>query len=109
MIRRIDAITAHDSLADLRHITIPTLVLCAEDDILTPPYQARLLAEAIDHAELKILPSGGHGLSETEPDAFNAVTLDFIQKHMPGGPPTRARERASACDARQEFKDARYE
>lgn len=83
VIRRIDAITTHDSLPNLKHVSIPTLVLCAEDDILTPPYQARLLVDAIEDAELTILPSGGHGLSETEPHAFNDVTLAFIRKNAP--------------------------
>lgn len=83
VIRRIDAITAHDSMSNLHRIQIPTLVLCAEDDILTPPYQARLLAGAIPNAELTILPTGGHGLSAAEPEVFNSVTLNFIQKLVP--------------------------
>jgi aminoacrylate hydrolase len=78
VLRRIDAIMAHDASAALSCIEIPTLVLCAQDDILTPPYQSRLLAEAIPGAELKIVARGGHSFSETETDTFNRIALDFL-------------------------------
>jgi pimeloyl-ACP methyl ester carboxylesterase len=44
---RIDAIVAFDRTADLPNIRVPTLVICAKDDILTPPYFSRALARAI--------------------------------------------------------------
>lgn len=78
VLSRIDAIMAHDATAALAEIQTPTLVLCAQDDILTPPYQSRLLAENIPHAELKIVPHGGHSFSETETDLFNQITREFI-------------------------------
>lgn len=76
--RRIDAITAHDARACLPEISVPTLVLCAEDDILTPPYHSRAMAEAIPGAELRLVDEGGHGLSETRPEVFNDIVMQFI-------------------------------
>ncbi len=78
VLSRIDAIMAHDASASLALIKTPTLVLCAQDDILTPPYQSRLLAEAIQNAELKIVPHGGHSFSETETSLFNQIAFDFL-------------------------------
>lgn len=78
ILRRIDAIMAHDALAELDRIRTPTLVLCAEDDILTPPYQSRILADRIPGARLHVVPKGGHSLSETDPATFNRLTLDFL-------------------------------
>ncbi|MFF7709103.1 pyrimidine utilization protein D [Pseudomonas sp. NPDC007930] len=78
VLRRIDAIMAHDASAQLPHIRTPTLVLCAEDDILTPPYQSRLLAEAIPGAQLRVVPRGGHSFSETQTDTFNRIALAFL-------------------------------
>jgi aminoacrylate hydrolase len=78
VLRRIDAIMAHDASAQLAQIRIPTLVVCAQDDVLTPPYQSRLLAEAIPGAQLKIVPQGGHSFSETETDLFNRIVLGFL-------------------------------
>lgn len=78
VIRRIDAIMAHDARAQLGAITCPTLVLTAADDVLTPPYHARALAAAIPGARLELVDHGGHSLSETRPDLFNALVLDFL-------------------------------
>lgn len=78
VLSRIDAIMAHDATAALPLISTPTLVTCAQDDILTPPYQSRLLAEAISGAELNIVPQGGHSFSETETSLFNQITRDFM-------------------------------
>jgi len=78
VLSRIDAIMAHDATAQLASIQTPTLVLCAQDDILTPPYQSRFLAQHIPGAELKIVPQGGHSFSESETSLFNQITLEFI-------------------------------
>ncbi len=75
---RIDAIMAHDASAHLPQIQTPTLVVCAQDDILTPPYQSQLLAESIPGAQLKIVPRGGHSFSETETPLFNQIARDFM-------------------------------
>lgn len=78
---RIDAIVAFDRSADLPRIAKPTLVLCAKDDLITPPYFSRELARAIPGAELQILEKGGHCASETVLDTFNQAVLGFIAKH----------------------------
>jgi aminoacrylate hydrolase len=78
ILSRIDAIMAHDATALLPLIQTPTLVACAQDDILTPPYQSRLLAGAIPGATLNIVPQGGHSFSETETSTFNQIAHDFL-------------------------------
>lgn len=78
VLSRIDAIMAHDASSMLSLIQTPTLVTCAQDDILTPPYQSRLLANAIPRADLRIVPQGGHSFSETETGLFNQIALDFL-------------------------------
>jgi aminoacrylate hydrolase len=57
---RIDAIVAFDRTADLPNIRLPTLVICAKDDILTPPYFSRELARLIPNASRIELAHGGH-------------------------------------------------
>lgn len=78
---RIDAIMAFDRTADLPKIKVPTLVICAKDDYLTPPYFSRALAAAIPGAELEILERGGHCASEVSAAAFNDRVLAFIERH----------------------------
>ena len=78
---RIDAIVAFDRTADLARIKAPTLVICAKDDFLTPPYFSEELARRIPGAELQLLDKGGHCASDATPDAFNAAVLGFLQQH----------------------------
>jgi aminoacrylate hydrolase len=78
---RIDAIMAFDRTADLARIRTPTLVMCANDDFLTPPYFTRELARLIPGAELFLLERGGHCASETNLKEFNLAVLSFIERH----------------------------
>ena len=75
---RIDAILAFDRTADLPRVRTPTLILCAKDDVLTPPYYSRELARLIPGAEHGELDRGGHCASETNTAAFERAVLDFI-------------------------------
>lgn len=75
---RIDAIVEFDRTAELHGIRTPTLVICAKDDILTPPYFSRELARLIPGADLIELERGGHCASETNAQEFNKVVLQFI-------------------------------
>jgi aminoacrylate hydrolase len=78
---RIDAVVGFDRTAELSRIRTPTLVICAKDDFLTPPYFSRELARLIPGAELHLIEKGGHCASETNVEAFNAAVLSFIARH----------------------------
>ena len=75
---RIDAVLAFDRTEQLEKIRTPTLVLCARDDFLTPPYYSEELALRIPNAELVMLEKGGHACSQTVPARFNEVVLSFL-------------------------------
>jgi aminoacrylate hydrolase len=77
---RIDAIVAFDRTADLARIKAPTLVICARDDFLTPPYFSEELAKKIPGAKLTLLERGGHCASETALPDFNKAVLDFLNR-----------------------------
>ena len=78
---RIDAILDFDRTVDLPRIRAPTLVVCAKDDFLTPPYFSRELARLVPGAELALIEKGGHCASDTNVEAFNAAVLSFITRH----------------------------
>ena len=75
---RITAILDFDRRAELGAIRIPTLVLCADDDILTPRYFSEEYARLIPGARRRWEPRGGHALSRTEPEIFNRIALEFF-------------------------------
>ena len=75
---RLDAILAFDRRSELHRIAVPTMILCADDDILTPRYFSEEFARHIPHARTHFVPRGGHALSRTEPDLFNSIAIDFF-------------------------------
>ena len=75
---RLDAIMAYDRRAQVNGITTPTLVICTEDDMVTPPYLSWELAELIPGANLTLLPDGGHFYPQTRPEAFLEAVIGFL-------------------------------
>jgi aminoacrylate hydrolase len=78
---RLDAILSFDRRSELNRIDIPTFVICAKDDALTPAYFSKELAELIPGAKLDLLETGGHACSRTMIDLFNTAVLDFLAEH----------------------------
>jgi aminoacrylate hydrolase len=76
---RLDAILAWDRRATMPSLAIPSLVICAEDDILTPIAFSEDFARLIPGARLHRLKTGGHACSRTVPDDFESVVLDFLR------------------------------
>ena len=76
-------------LADQRErvaaIATPTLILCGDQDTVTPPDLSRELADAIAGAELHILPGAGHLSNIERPGDFNSAVEDFIAGIEGGG------------------------
>jgi 3-oxoadipate enol-lactonase len=67
-----------DRRPDLCRIAVPTLVLVGADDVISPPAEAREIAAAIPLARLEVIPSAGHLAPYENPQAANAVILDFL-------------------------------
>ncbi len=80
---RIDAILAFDQTENLRRIRTPTLIIGAEDDIVTPVYFSEELARLIPGAEVKIFPRGGHFFTQVLAREFNSAVLPFLLSHTP--------------------------
>jgi aminoacrylate hydrolase len=80
---RIDAVLAFDRTNELERIKTPTLVIGAEDDIVTPSYFSEELARLIPAAEVKIFPRGGHFFTQVRAREFNNAVLPFLASHTP--------------------------
>lgn len=60
-------------------VGVPTLVLVGEADGLTPPEQARAMAEAIPGARLAIIPGAGHLPPVEQPEATTEALREFLR------------------------------
>lgn len=67
-----------DSTATCATIDVPTLVVVGDEDVLTPPKEARALADAIRGSRLEILQGAGHLSNVERPAAFNTVMSEFL-------------------------------
>lgn len=79
-IERMDAVTAHDLRDRVSEIKAETLVVCAQDDGITPLPLSEELARLIHGARLEILPTGNHFAPVTVPDAYRALLDGFLHQ-----------------------------
>jgi len=83
VLSRIDAILAFDRSSELSRIRTPTLIVAAQDDVVTPAYFSEELARLIPGAEVKFFPQGGHCLTQVMSREFNQAVLPFLDAHTP--------------------------
>lgn len=67
----------HVDPATLAAITARTLVLCADDDVMTLAHTVDLY-DALPHAELAVVPGTSHFLTKEKPHLVNALLVDFL-------------------------------
>ena len=69
-----------DNRKILASISCPTLVVCGEEDVLTPPEIHREMAENIPNARLELIPGCGHLTPLEAPERLNDLMLEWLEK-----------------------------
>lgn len=69
-----------DVLSELESITTPALILCGEDDLLTPPKYSQFMSEKIPNAKLTIVPQSGHMVMLEQPGVVGGLITQFINE-----------------------------
>ena len=89
LLSHLAASTYHDTRARLGRIAAPTLVLHGDRDALTPPANARLLAEAVPDATLAWLHGAGHAYLLEQPQESHRLFSEWLaaRSPVPPGPP----------------------
>jgi len=59
-------------------IMVPTLVIGAANDLLTPPKYSQYLADNIPNAQLRIIEQSGHMVMREQPEQVNALIKEFV-------------------------------
>jgi pimeloyl-ACP methyl ester carboxylesterase len=74
----------------LRTLTVPVAVVVGAEDQLSPPDQHRAIAARISGAQLHIIPGAGHMAPAEQPDPFNTVIAEWLDRPAQAAPaPTR--------------------
>ena len=72
------ACNAFDRMDSIRKIRFPTLVICGQDDQLTPVRYSQYLADQIPKAQLRIFPEAGHMVMLEKPNAVATELSAFL-------------------------------
>ena len=75
------ACNAFDVIARLHEISLPVLVISAEDDQLTPPKYAGFLEDGIPNAARKHILNAGHIAPMEKPHEVNQAIVAFLDSH----------------------------
>lgn len=70
-----------DLTDSLGEIAVPTLVICGEEDAISPLAEMQSLAGQIPGAEFVPVPGAGHMAPLEQPDAVNAALVSFLERH----------------------------
>jgi len=82
--RYLRALYTHDKVMALGAFNeVPVLVICGDEDLLTPVEHSEAICEALPHSELVVVPNGGHVALLEHSEAVNAVLVPFVRKLLP--------------------------
>jgi non-heme chloroperoxidase len=69
-----------DLTHELPNVRVPTLVVGGTADVLTPPFEARRIAELIPGARLELMRDGGHLLMLERTEQLDQLIVDFAHE-----------------------------
>jgi pimeloyl-ACP methyl ester carboxylesterase len=72
--------TRPDATNHLPHITVPTLTLVGEHDVITPVEVMHAMADAIPNCQRAVIPGAGHMSPMERPAEFTTAVLAFLKQ-----------------------------
>lgn len=67
-----------DSVADMKSINVPALIVIGEEDVLSTVADGELMRQNIAGSELKVIPKAGHYAPWEQPEAVGTVLRQFL-------------------------------
>lgn len=67
-----------DSVAGLKTINVPTLIVIGEEDVLSTVADGELMRQNIAGSQLKVIPKAGHYSPWEQPEAVGTVLRQFL-------------------------------
>lgn len=78
MKRLTDSSVKYDVRKEVQNIEMPTLIVGAEYDFVTPFYQQKEMSQSIKQSELVFVPESGHAIMYEKPQLFTTLIKGFI-------------------------------
>jgi len=69
------------TLRMLETLTVPTLMVTGDADLLSPPGLMRLMAARVPGCTFATIPEAGHSAYWERPDTWNRIVLDYLGAH----------------------------
>lgn len=76
----LQACNRFDVMRRIATVTAPTLVICGDEDQLTPPKYSRFLGERIAGARVVVVPEAGHYVQVEKPRETTAAIREFLAR-----------------------------
>ena len=67
-----------DKMNEISCIDLPTLIVCGEDDALTPLKYSQYMVERIRNARMVVIPGAGHSVMLEKPEELNNALRSFL-------------------------------
>jgi pimeloyl-ACP methyl ester carboxylesterase len=67
-----------DSVADLKSINVPTLIVIGEEDVVSTVADGELMRQNIAGSQLKVIPKAGHYAPWEQPEAVGMMLRQFL-------------------------------
>jgi pimeloyl-ACP methyl ester carboxylesterase len=75
-----------DATPGLAGITVPTLIVCGEEDALTPVAESRAMQAAIPGSRMEVIPGAGHVSNLEQPAVFDRLLSEYLGATIRTGP-----------------------
>ncbi|MBP7550786.1 MAG: alpha/beta fold hydrolase, partial [Gemmatimonadaceae bacterium] len=75
-----------DATPTLGTISVPTLIVCGDEDVLTPVAESRALQAAIPGSRLEVIAGAGHVSNFEAPAVFNRLLKAYLTATIRTGP-----------------------
>jgi len=68
-----------DAIPQLAGITVPTFIVTGDEDAIIDPAESQLIEQAIEGAQLQVIPDAGHFVALEQAEAFNRELREWLR------------------------------
>jgi pimeloyl-ACP methyl ester carboxylesterase len=79
LLRDLTLCAGFDSTAWAQKLTMPCLIICGQQDVITPYALSHELSKAITDSRLKLIDESGHMVMQEQPEIFNKEISVFME------------------------------